>query len=245
MRKASPSRRCAGVLAAGIAAALGLAAPAAHAVTLFLEDFDGYTSFPAFDPVGDPVNPGLPTISEGADERWYGIRFANPTTGGSIAADIAVQSQGSSSNPTPVGRVEDEAGIAFNINTIGLSNTTLDFDWRTFSASGTDRLRAGYFVGSIPAFATSDLFDARSTPWAWSNWTQLFQGQGNTFQHVTRALPDNAASVWVVFWLDNGEGDYGKVDNVSVTAVPEPSAAALIALGGTLVAARRRRLRSR
>ncbi|MEX2207658.1 MAG: hypothetical protein WEF50_15640 [Myxococcota bacterium] len=106
MRIVVQRRLRARVVAGSVAAVLSFAPAAAHAVTLFFEDFNGYTSFPAFDPVGDPVNPGLPTIAAGADEHWYGIRFANPSTGGSIAADIAVQSFGSSSNPTPVGRRE-------------------------------------------------------------------------------------------------------------------------------------------
>jgi hypothetical protein len=38
---------------------------------------------------------------------------------------------------------------------------------------------------------------------------------------VTQALPDDEV-IWVAFWLDNGEGDYGKIDNVHVTGTPIP-----------------------
>jgi hypothetical protein len=215
-------------------------ASGAGAATLFAEDFNGYSSFPALDPFGDPVNPGLPSLAEGADQSWFGIRFDDPTSG-TIDQDLAVQQFGGILNLTPVGRVEDEAGLVFQVNTIGMTSSTLDFDWRTFSATGEDRLRAGYFVGDIPAFATSNTFDARGTAWAWANWTPLLSGKNDVFQHATYALPANQASIWVAFWLDNGEGDYGKIDNVVVTAVPEPAAAVLLFAAVALLALRRRR----
>jgi hypothetical protein len=241
MGRARSSRARAAALA--VVGVLFLPSLAPRAATLFQEDFDGYTSFPAFDPFLDPVNPGLPRQSEGADERWYGIRFDTPSSGGSLDADIAVQALGGVTNLTPVGRVEDEAGIVFQISTVGFTNSTLDFDWRTFLASGSDRLRVGYFVGDIPAFAGSDYFDARGTAYAWSSWTPLLAGKGDFFSHASFALPDGVASLWVAFWLDNGEGDYAKIDNVVVeaVAVPEPGALALLGLFGAFLAARRSR----
>jgi hypothetical protein len=237
-----PIVRSRAALGAIVAAALSFAATAPSAATLFYEDFDGYTYFPSQIPSGDYVNVGLPKQSEGADERWYGIRLQNASSGGSsIDGDLAVQQFGGGSNLTPVGRVEDDAGFAFKINTIGYTGTTLEFDWRTFKAESTDRLRAGYFVGNIPAFESSDYFNAISTAYDWPAWTPLLSGSAsNSFTHQSYALPNDQASVWVVFWLDNGEGDYGKVDNVSVTAVPEPAAAALVAVAGVLITARRR-----
>ena len=60
--------------------------------------------------------------------------------------------------------------------------------------------------------------------------------------HAVRVARVDRA-LWVVFWLDNGEGDFGKVDNVNVTAtaVPEPSALGLVAVAGAACALRRRR----
>ncbi len=227
-----------GVRLCACAFAILLAFPlAAHGALLFHEDFDGYTSFPSQDPIGDPINAGLAKQSEGADSHWYGIRFETPTSGNSLDGDLAVQRIGGGWNQTPVGRVEDEAGMAFRIDTVGYQSATLEFDWRTFLVSGADRLRVGYFVGNIPGFATSDYFDARGTPYAWSNWTPLLAGKGDTMVHATYSLPVGAASLWVVFWLDNGEGDYGKFDNVNVNAVPTPVPEPALSLLAVLAAA--------
>ncbi len=223
-------------------------------VPLFSEDFDGYTSFPDSD-AGGAGNFGLPLVSEGADETWFAIRFQTPDSNCSPSSsqncDVAVQKVGSSStlplNPTPVGRFEDEAGLVFHISTLGLTATTLDFDWRLFSAAGSDAMRVGYFVGDITPYASSSFLNATSgsSPYKWANWTALTPAGGlisNSFLHATYALPDNQTDVWVAFWLDNGEGDFGKIDNVVVTAVPEPTTAALLTFGCALLALACRRL---
>ena len=81
-----------------LAAALALASPAA-ATTLFWEDFDGYWKFPSFDPAFDPVNLGLPEVSEGADELWFGARFETPD---SACADGTVRFVGLRGESAPV-----------------------------------------------------------------------------------------------------------------------------------------------
>lgn len=236
-----------------LAGLLAVVTPAG-ADTLFWEDFDGYTSFPAQDPIGDHVNPGVPRQSEGADEVWYGARFQGPDSNcfpmGSIDCDLAVQQFGNlTTNPTPVGRFEDDAGILFSIDTSGYQDVTLDFDWRTFSATSGDMLVVGYFVGEIPAalFATNMTADLRSTAYDWTNWVELErQNAHNTFSHETWALPDDAGTVWVAFWIDDGEGDYGKVDNVHVSAtlIPEPATALLLGLALAALSAGRRSRRT-
>jgi hypothetical protein len=220
-------------------------APARATGILFSETFNGYTSFPSEHPAGDPINPGLPEISEGADELWYGGRFQTPDSG-TIQQDLAVQKIGGSPNNTPVGRAEDEAGLLFNISTMNCLTVTLDYDWRLFSGGATDKIRVGYFVGNITGFAADR---TKSMVGTWGSWTELLVGNSNSWQHATHSLPAGQASVWVAFWLDNGEGDFAKIDNITVTCeevvVPEPSAVALagVAAGVVGCAALRRRIR--
>ena len=71
----------------------------------------------------------------------------------------------------------------------------------------------------------------------------MSDGQQGTFEHELFSLPDEVAYLYVAFWMDDGEGDYGKLDNVVVTAnavVPEPSVAPLLVAGAAALVARRR-----
>jgi len=237
------------VLGLPLALAAFAFAPPAGATTMFLEDFEGYTSFPSQIPAGDPVNVGLPEISEGADELWFGARFQTPHStcaGGSVGCDLTVQRYGGSTNPSRVARFSDEAGLLFSVDTTDFENVVLSFDWRTFAASSADKLVAGFFVGEIPlgVFGSDRSADLLAGPYAWSNWTQLIrQSRHDNFTHNSFALPSDVGTIWVAFWLDDDgyfdkAGDYGKVDNVLVTGqaipvgppVPEPASALLAAL---------------
>jgi hypothetical protein len=242
-------------------ALVGLTAAPALALTIFQEDFDGYTSFPSQNPSGDFVNNGLPKPSEGADQTWYGVRFENSSQSvSSIDGDLFVQKCGDfvgsnchlasgSGNKTPVGRFEDDAGIMLKVSTVGFENVTLNFDWRTFGAESGDRFRVGYYAATsaipLTTIGGSGYANLSSGTYAWSNWTQLFQGGATApFQAgPTLSLPGGVEHLYVVFWLDNGEGDNGKVDNVIIQGdvVPEPAAALLLlAPLGWLIARRSR-----
>jgi hypothetical protein len=234
------------VLGLPIALALSAGAPASG-TPLFSEDFDGYTHFPQFDPLLDPVNKGLPELSEGADEPWFGARFETPDSAckdGTIACDLAVQKFGGSGDWTPVGRFADDAGLLFQVDTTGFEDVVLSFAWRTFLADSGDDLVAGYFVGEIPlsVFGSDRTADFTAGPHAWSNWVQLVsEPSHNSFTEHEFALPSDAGVIWIALWLDNGNHDYGKVDDVHVSGAPitvaEP--ALLVLVGAALAAARR------
>lgn len=240
----------------------------AQAVILFDEDFEGYTSFPDTVPSTDQVNKGIPKISEGASEVWYGARFETPD-GGSIDSDLFVQRFGDAFSPpcvgvncTHTGRFEDDAGLLFKINTTNMTSVTLGFDWRTFRAETGDRLVVGYHVGPISGFGACAgngeagcFADLRtSLPWYASqngtalsgNWTQLLRASASSSWHdesFSLVGADNASEVWIAFWLDNGEGDYAKIDNILVTAAPVPEVEtwAMMLVGMGLVGLRLRR----
>jgi hypothetical protein len=235
-----------------VLAALLLGSPA-RAISLFWEDFDGYSAFPEEIPAGDPVNAGLPEIGEGADELWFGARFAAPETGctdGTEACDLAIQKSGGSGNKTRTGRFGDFSGLLFAVDTTGLRDIVLGFDWRTFSAGDGDQLVAGFFAGEIPldVFGPDRTADLQVGPYAWSSWTELIRRDfGGWFSHHELALPSDAGTVWVAFWIAADDGDYGKIDNVSLTAsaippppLPEPSALGLGAAALAGFALRRR-----
>lgn len=224
--------------------ALALPTGSATAVTLFYETFDGYSA----------NDPGIPEISEGANEFWYGGRFER-FDNGTIDQDLAILGSGGGGNSTPVARVEDEAGLLFQIPS-GYVGVVLELDWRTSSVSGSDRLVIGYHVGDDLGFDQGpnrfrDFFtddfggdEAAATAWWSTEWTELMRGASDTFQHLVAPLPPSQV-IWVAMWLDNGEGDFGRIDNVRVEAVPEPvpepSGLLLLAAGvGSLTAARRR-----
>jgi hypothetical protein len=212
---------------------------AAGAVTIFDETFDGYTEFPDEVPDGDEVNLGVPLVSEGADENWFAARFGAPET--DFDCDLAVQEHGGSGNNTPVGRFEDQAGLLFSIDTTGLTDVILSFDWRTFAAPAGDQSVVGYFVGNLPfgnepmlsgehAECGSERCDLPSVDAAL--FTELLRVDVHSdFTHHEFALPGDVGVVWIAFWHDGGENDYTKLDNVRVTAVPEPASALLLLTG--------------
>lgn len=225
----------------------------AAAVSLFSEDFEGYTSFNQA-PYGDPINAGIPKISEGAKGIWYGARFETGDNG-TINQDLAIQQYGGGSNNTHTGRTEDDAGLLIKLDTTGLQDIRLDFDWRTFSASTRDRFVVGYRTAPIADFGTctgegeagcfADLRSSlpwyttqRGTPVLTGNWSELLRNTRSnswtTESFTLDASANNQSEIWIAFWLDNGEGDYAKIDNINVygtAIVPLPAAVWLFGSG--------------
>lgn len=196
---------------------------------IFSETFDNYSS---------GLHPGLPQQGpNGSDEVWYGARF-EAHYDGTIEQDIAVND---GAYPySPYGRVEDEAGLLFKIDP-GYEDITLSFQWRTHNLEATDCLKVTYYVGNDLGFSSSNRIQDfvaiqgghnQAVTWYGNNWTDLLvcSNNPNTWTPESLSLPDSDSGqeIWVAFWMDNGEGDKGKIDNILVTGIPEPSSILLI-----------------
>jgi hypothetical protein len=78
--------------------------------------------------------------------------------------------------------------------------------------------------------------------WYQDNWTELLRASAHsTFQHENFSLPGGGI-LYLAFWMDNGDMDFAKFDNILVMAdpIPEPSSLALLVAAGCLVVRKRR-----
>lgn len=87
-----------------------------------------------------------------------------------------------------------------------------------------------------------DLDDGTANSWYRNHWTELLRASAHTsFQHASYPLP-GGETLYLAFWMDNGNKDFAKFDNIVIMAdreviIPEPSSLALCGLGAALVAA--------
>ena len=245
---------------AGVFCALTMLAAGgtAQADTIFMETFNDVFDeyFPFVEEYGIPVvgpDANLNTV-DGADNDWYGARFG-ADNGGPIVTDVAVQSNAGPGHFDPVARFEDDTGILIDVDTTNVTDLEISFDWRMFNASTTDRVVFGYFVGDLLDTVMGEgLYDSGSRSmdlrnvspdddavWSWGNaesgWHEVVSASGvSGFTTLSFNLPEeveNEEHVWFAWWLDNGEGDYAKLDNIIISGliVPVPAALPLLISG--------------
>lgn len=241
----------------------------ASTVTLFFEDFEGYT-FPPIGSNGVPAyDPGVPSLAEGAKEIWYGAHFAPPNVSGSQSLnDMGVQ-QPADYRPLDTiqgGRLSNEAGILFRVDTSAFTGASLSFDWATWYPEPLDRFRFGYRIGSLPFGPCTGMGEAgcyadfTGVPDFWSGqFVELGSGQsppvappGGPGKSESFALPV-VSELWIAFWMDssvetascpNYRCGIAMLDNVRViaaTAVPLPGSAWLFVPGVAVLLTRVRR----
>ena len=203
----------------------------AYAVIIFSENFGTG--------VGE-ANKVPTTAGSGAQHDWYGAQFgANQT--GNINTDIRTSRVAPSTNQ--FGEFRDDCGILIPISTVGYTDVGFTFDWKSNGASA-DRLRVGYFIGTITGFAADRTIDLTAVSPNWSSWTQVGTETppqvAFTGASFPSSLPAGASTLWLAFWLDrdpnSSDNGVGNIDNISITGlvaptIPEPTSLSLVGIG--------------
>src|SRR3989344_4971190 len=127
---------------------------------------------------------------------------------------------------------QDDAGVETRVDaTVCDSDAQVSFWVRTLAADSGDYATVDYSLDG-------------------SSWTNVATHLGDTWTKYVETLPGTAGNVFMLrLWLDDGNRDFGKFDDVKVTCkvddeVPEFStvgAALVLAGAGAFVAARRRK----
>jgi len=135
---------------------------------------------------------------------WIGDYFGNPSTE-NIWNDI--DSTWSHSTHGWVAGIKDDAAMIRTISTKGFENIEFSYCRRTADTNPGDQLRIGWKVGEY-----NDDND-------WNNWNEL-EAIRELWDCVSFTLPAEAEDqdyISIAFFMDDGNGDHGWVDNVKVT----------------------------
>jgi len=180
--------------------------------------------------------PGGSVTITGVDYNWYAARFGDGTT--AIASAVGLGSPETSPGGTNFhGGFQDDVGLLIGVDTSGYTNVNLGFQWKTFNAESGDYFVAGYHDGDITTgWSAARTQDMQSGSLSWgTGWHQLMSvqssGSTTTFTTATYSLPSE--KLWLAFWINDGSGDWGKIDNINVTGsvVPEPASMLLFSIG--------------
>ena len=250
-------------------------APLASATTttIFSENFNGYqtsSTFPSFpnDSGGHRTVFGVPTTAKGADsDLWLAARFEYADND-PISQDVGVLKHiNAASGFAPTGRVGDDAGLVIALDLTNYIDVELAFTWRTFlpnsHPNNNDRFVVAYYQGddlgtpgniydwfNDPALGNGDLTatdpNGPANTWYVNNWTEVLRSKSNSVQSESGISLPGGGPIYLAFWLDNGDNDLGKFDNVVITGtlIPEPTSLLLMMIGTAGCAATLRQGRS-
>jgi hypothetical protein len=203
------------ILALALSLVMGMASLAGAVTIGYTENFQSYTNLD--DLWADRGNP-----------IYYG-RIGG-SNGPSPYYDMFLSQFGGNKYVT----FEDDTGMFLQIDTTGYENVSLSFNWATGSTTLGDYAQVGYYVGDI-----SNLFnDGYANNDITGGFTEINLGTGVPWQSYSLALAADTASIWVFLGLNDGNGDFAKFDNLSLTGEemrPVPVPAAVWLLGSGLV----------
>lgn len=143
---------------------------------------------------------------------WSAAHF-EPHDGGTPSVDVYALSQPAAYGATGYSAVlEDDVAIYHEVDTTGYENIEFEYCRKTHSVGTNDRLKVGWKEAPLGAITSS------LTYWD-NNWNQLESMQSSSWSCTSFSLGSNAedTTIYIAFFLDNGENDFGKVDEVRVT----------------------------
>ncbi len=197
-----------------------------QAATVFTDNFDG---------AGDGIGAGSFTNAWAIEGSLFG---------GAGTESIAEQPSGNTAPNWAFFQTNNAEGSGINIDTGAATIASQEYEFSFLTGSRSDEL----YTGTM----TAQLWDWDGTGALTTEGTLIgsFVGANNIVSTITANSQNftSAASiegnVYVRFDLTaNAGADFAQplLDNVSVTAVPEPSSAALLGLGGLALILRRRK----